>query len=132
MPNGYKIYQKVLNSIANSQRIYQHLPFQYLLKQSWILICTNTIWQPCFGGRPFALELDLVPDLVYFATSISRELFSRFSLITYFFVAIYADSMWTHYNMRQPEVAFCFMSGATPRMSGWVAPTTHSSHQHRY
>jgi hypothetical protein len=29
------------------------------------------------------------------------------------FVAIYVDSMLTQVNTRQPEVAFCFMSGAT-------------------
>jgi hypothetical protein len=45
-----------------------------------------------------------------------------------FFVAINADSMLTQDNMWQPEVAFCFMSGATPRqeMSVRVAPTPQS------
>jgi hypothetical protein len=32
-----------------------------------------------------------------------------------FFVAIYSYSLLTQDNMRQPEVAFCFMLGATPR-----------------
>jgi hypothetical protein len=50
----------------------------------------------------------------------------------FFSVVIYADSMLTQDNMGQPEVAFCFILGASPRqqVSGWVAPTPQSRAWH--
>jgi hypothetical protein len=36
-------------------------------------------------------------------------------VLDFYFIANYAYSVLTRDNMRQPDVAFCFMSGATPR-----------------
>jgi hypothetical protein len=45
----------------------------------------------------------------------SKNLIFKFKSRMSFFVANYAYSVLTQDNMGQPDVAFCFMSGATPR-----------------